>query len=233
MKKHLTFVYPCRPGENEELRYSIRSVVAQFPDAEVWVVGHAPGWYTGNYINTVQDKNVYSNAYLNLQTAALSEDIPEEIVIMNDDFYIIDDIDSIPVFYEGTLENKAMQYFDNNQVSYARKISNTNNKLVKMGFDMPLSYELHVPFPVEKSKLLGVLKSNTTLWRSLYGNIFNLGGTMMQDVKVYNSKKMSFKNYDYKNIKSPFISSQDDSFVLIYNDILKDMFPLPSKYEID
>lgn len=232
MEKDLTFVYICRPGDNEELRYSIRSVAKNFPNSTIWVIGDAPRWYIGNYIKNEQSKDAYSNAYLNLRVAATSSQLPENIVIMNDDFYILDGIDDISVFHEGTLEDKANKYFDHhNNTSYTRKIIRTDHKLKKLGFNQALSYELHVPLPVEKNKLIKVLDSNNYLWRSLYGNMFNLGGTFMEDVKVYNAKNMSFKNYDYKNLKYPFLSSQDDSFKKIHNDILVKMFPKPSKYE--
>ena len=46
----MDFVYICKEGVNEELKYSIRSVVESFPESNIWVVGGKPDWYTGNYI---------------------------------------------------------------------------------------------------------------------------------------------------------------------------------------
>ena len=46
----MDIVYNCRPGkQNEELRYSIRSVMENLPHDNLWVVGGKPEWYTGNY----------------------------------------------------------------------------------------------------------------------------------------------------------------------------------------
>ena len=53
------FVYICKDGENEELRYSIRSVLKNTKDAVIWVVGGKPNWYIGNYIKVIQDQNKY------------------------------------------------------------------------------------------------------------------------------------------------------------------------------
>ena len=38
----MNFIYICRVGENEELRYSIRSVLNSFPEANIWVIGGKP-----------------------------------------------------------------------------------------------------------------------------------------------------------------------------------------------
>lgn len=232
MKKELTFVYICRAGENEELRYSVRSINQFFPDAKVWVVGEPPSWYDGDYIKVKQTETKYRNAFMNLGAIVNSKDIPENFILMNDDFYIIDEVESLSYFHEGPLIEKYNNYFDYYQSSaYTKKIFETNHKLKKLGYDNPLSYELHVPFPVEKSKLARVLRYDTLLWRSMYGNMFNVGGNQMEDVKVYALVKMKFKNYDYKNPTSPFLSSDDTSFEIVRRGILSKLFKKKSKYE--
>jgi len=47
----MDFVYICKDGVNEELKYSIRSVVESFPETNIWVVGGKPDWYTGRDIS--------------------------------------------------------------------------------------------------------------------------------------------------------------------------------------
>ncbi len=83
------FVYICKDGANEELKYSIRSVVESFPEANIWLVGGKPEWYTGNYIEVEQKDSKYKNAVKNLQIICLSQEISESFILMNDDFYII------------------------------------------------------------------------------------------------------------------------------------------------
>ncbi len=42
---HPDVVYVVRPGDkNEELRYSIRSVIANLPHRKVWIAGYKPTW---------------------------------------------------------------------------------------------------------------------------------------------------------------------------------------------
>ena len=41
-------VYIVCPGDqNEELRYSLRSVARNLPGRRVWIFGHTPPWVTG------------------------------------------------------------------------------------------------------------------------------------------------------------------------------------------
>ena len=222
----------CREGQNEELKYSIRSILHFFPDAEVWVVGGKPGWYTGNYIKVGQGSGKMRNVMNNIQAVLNNSGINESFIYMNDDFYLIDRLISFDYFYEGTLSEKYNSYAEyNGRSTYAKQIFDTNHRLKRLGYRQPLSYELHVPFPVEKSKLAKIVQYDKLLWRSIYGNMFSVGGSFMEDVKVYTNPMMKFKDYDYKNPTSPFLSSDDTSFEMLRNDLLSHMFRDKSKYE--
>ena len=150
----MDFVYICKDGVNEELKYSIRSVVESFPEPTIWVVGGKPDWYTGKYIKVEQKESKYKNAVKNLETICFSEEISESFVLMNDDFYIIKKIDKIENFHSGFLLDKINLYQKlNGNSQYTRKLSGTYKKLRALGFENPLDYELHVPMIMEKEKL--------------------------------------------------------------------------------
>jgi hypothetical protein len=83
---------------------------------------------------------------------------------------------------------------------------------------------LHVPFPVDRTKLSRMASSGNYLWRSLYGNTFQVGGEKMEDVKVYNNVRMNFKNHDMKKSTSPFLSSDDKSFDTVKKEKLIKLF---------
>lgn len=227
----MDFVYICRSGENEELRYSIRSVINSFPDAKVWVVGGKPDWYIGSYIQVKQDQNRYSNVQNNLKAICESEYIADDFIFMNDDFFIINNISSIEVFNGGLLLNKLNEYIDLDARSmYSNMLNVTYDRLIKIGFDNPVDYELHVPFLVNKEKLKTIVNKHPRfLWRSMYGNIFNIGGKTIKDVKVYNNKKFIKRSHDL-NLKSDFLSTHDESFELIINELIE-KFPNKTTYE--
>jgi hypothetical protein len=228
----MDFVYICRNGDNQELRYSIRSVVNSFPDSRIWLVGGMPDWYCGDYITVNQDKNTYTNAFNNLKAISESLEISDSFVLMNDDFFIINKIDKIEYFYNGTLLDKITKYKELLGGSgYITKLIKTFNRLKKSNTASPIDYELHIPFPMEKDKLKTILNRDSGfLHRSIYGNKFNVGGSQIEDVKVYISGGLVKKSFDYINKKSDFLSTTDDSFILV-EPMLKDLFPNKTKYE--
>jgi hypothetical protein len=226
-------VYICKDGINEELRYSIRSVVESFPDSNIWVVGGKPPWYIGNYINVKQVLTKYRNAIQNLNTICNSNEISEEFVLMNDDFYIVKNINKIETCHGGLLLDKINLYQKlNSNSNYTRKLSATYKKIKSLGIESPLDYELHVPMVMEKKKLKQILENNDQfLWRSIYGNVFNIGGEQMEDVKVYSRGPLVLKSYNIKKDEHIYLSSADNSFDMILNTILRKQFIQRTKYE--
>jgi hypothetical protein len=229
----MDFVYICKDGNNEELRYSIRSVVENFPDSKIWVVGGKPSWYTGNYIEVNQNLSKYRNAIENLKALCNSEDISDRFVLMNDDFYIVKNIDSIKDYHGGPLLEKINLYQKlNSNSNYTRKLAATYKKIKSLGIENPLDYELHVPMVMEKEKLKQTLQNNYQfLWRSIYGNVFNVGGEQMEDVKVYVKGPLVLKSYNLKKDDHIYLSSADTSFDILFNNILKKQFTQKTKYE--
>ena len=229
----MDFVYICKDGFNEELKYSIRSVVQSFPDSNIWVVGGKPDWYVGNYIEVNQVHTKYKNAAENLKKICSSSEISESFILMNDDFYIIKKINNIENYHGGYLLNKINLYQKiNGNSNYTRKLAATYKKIIGLGIADPLDYELHIPMIMEKEKLKEVLQyEDKFLWRSMYGNIFNVEGKEMQDVKVYTRGPLVFKSYNLNIDQHTYLSSADSSFDIIYDKILKVNFKQKTKFE--
>ena len=228
----MDFVYICRDGENEELRYSIRSVLLSFPEAKVWVVGGKPKWYSGNHVFLEQDNNKYVNAVNNLKAVCNTPDISNNFILMNDDFFIIKKIETVEQFYNGLLSEKIDKFIKITGSSmYIKKLITTNNKLNKLGFTKPLDYELHVPMPMHKAGLLYILNEYPEcLWRSMYGNLFNVGGSQMEDVKVYKNKRHAARSAQITK-NSIYLSTEDTGLTIIVDNIFKELLTNPSPYE--
>jgi hypothetical protein len=229
----MDFVYICKDGNNEELRYSIRSVVKSFPDSNIWVVGGKPTWYAGNYINIKQVLTKYRNAIQNLNAICNSNEISEEFILMNDDFYIVKNINTIETYHGGLLLDKINLYQKiNSNSNYTRKLAATYKKIKSLNIESPLDYELHIPMIMEKKKLKQILQNNDQfLWRSIYGNVFGVGGEQMEDVKVYTKGPLVLKSYNLKKDEHIYLSSADTSFDMILSNILKKQFTEKTKYE--
>lgn len=224
MNPYNSFVYICRQGDNEELRYSIRSVLNSFPDASICLIGGKPEWYHGDYIPVQDSGNKFDNITNCYKAIVGSDQIDEYFVLMNDDFYILKQTDSIPLFYDGTLSNK----IDNHMLkygmsAYARVLVKAKKDLIKAGILDPLCYDVHMPMIFNKT-MLSYLDHTNNAPRSTYGNMYNLGGINIKDVKIYHNSYID----DISELS--FISTEDDSFNLI-RDKLSIMFPDKSIFE--
>jgi hypothetical protein len=232
MDSIMDLVYFCRNGENEELRYSIRSAVKNLTFDKLWVVGGKPDWYSGPYIEVPQKGRKYQNVQENAYAILNNSEISDPFILMNDDFYIIKTVDAVDNFNGGYLLDRAKLYDLLAPMSkYTEKLFETNDFLVKKGIANPLDFELHVPIVIHKT---GFKKAFTSryLWRSLYGNLQHVPSVgMEEDVKVYVDGPLVPKSYSIDNLKYPYLSSDDGSFELLHKLLLKDMFPTPSIYE--
>ncbi len=228
-----TFVYLCRPGKNEELRYSIRSVTTFYPEADIWVVGGKPDWYGGSYIEVPQNSNSFKNVRNSLAAIIDNPDITDQIIVMNDDFFFVKRLEHIPFYISGTLKDK-INFYEENEVSssYIPRLIELRNHCKRFRQE-PLDFELHVPMPVNKKLLSRVVQENV-MWRSNYGNRFvsEQETEIINDVKVYPKAQYGFKNYPYLSLKYPFVSTQDDSFEEVCKNMLGKMFPAATEYEL-
>lgn len=231
----MDFVYICRDGGNNELRYSLRTVFKNTPVNSVWVVGGKPDWYIGNHIRVAQDKgSKYLNARANLQAIIDSEEIPNKFILMNDDFYIIHPTDRIPVYHGGSLEEKAKRYLNYSAASlHTHQLFQTIDLLKKNGVQSPLDYSIHVPMTVHKELLEYSVEMGGAI-RSVYGNMNRIGGLRLpvDDVKVHQALMTHPKSFDYLNNVHglPFISSSDRTFPIIFRPVLKE-FTTASPWE--
>ncbi len=226
-------VYICRNGDNEELRYSIRSIIENMPHDNVWVVGGKPEWYSGKYLEVFQDNKKYENARKNLMAIALSPDISDDFILMNDDFFVINKIDSPPYWYTGSIKSRVemIKKLRIPNSSYIRLLTATRNAIIDMGIEEPLDYELHIPMIMNKAKLLPLLNSEA-LWRSAYGNAYGVGGTIHEDIKVYGQITIEGRHGTAIDLETePFLSGSDASFPLLLDQVLADRFPNKSIYE--
>ena len=220
----MDLVYICRDGDNEELRYSIRSAVANLPHDNIWVFGGKPDWYVGNHVRLKQNTNKYDNARANLSAISRHYDVSENFVLMNDDFFTVRPVEEIKNYHRGPMvDHIEMVKFS---VGYRALLEETQDVLNYLGYDNPLSYELHVPMIMNKTNLAKVVRT-LGLWRSNYGNMYNLGGDRHDDVKVHNHVTLE----QILNNPLPYISTNDDTFEGVLDSYLRDAFPEPSKYE--
>lgn len=226
-------VYLCRNGENEELRYSIRSVVANLPHGRIWVFGGAlPAWVTGvAHELTPQDSHKWNNTNRAVRAACEHPDVSDPFVLMNDDFYIMRPRQGVPALNMGTMATviAGFKRRASNRSRYFRDMEDTAKVLAKAGIAHPLSYDLHVPLVIHKRHMLAALDlcADNGLRgahkRSVYGNLAQLGGETIADVKVYDAVA--------RIPRGPWLSSADHTFSLV-RPRLEALFPNICRHEL-
>jgi len=189
----LDVVYLIKGGHNEELRWSLRSL-ANVPHDRVWLFGGKPPKWVQNTkcVRTPQDGTKYVNTTAAIKAACEHPDVSDPFILMNDDFYILRRTQSIPALHRGPVDEVIADYkarFSKGN-TYIVGMERTMLRLQEMGYERPLSYELHTPMVVEKAAMLEALEAGSDLEvihkRTMYGNIAGLGGRRIDDVKVRN-----------------------------------------------
>lgn len=223
-------VYVCRDGDNPELRYSLRSL-ANVPHERVFIFGGCPAWVNTDvvtHVSSPQHVSPYASTRAHIKAACQHAEVSDPFMLWNDDFYAMEPVDELPVMCRGSLA-EMVERFAKTQTTWARGIRETAVLLRDLGYEAPVSYDLHVPLPVHKSKMLEALKlakrvrGDAVHVRTIYGNLAGLGGTEMLDVKMMRRSDPI--------PRGPWLSSGDNTFRAVVEPVLRYLFPDPCAYE--
>ena len=217
---------------NEELRYSIRSVVENFPVRNIWIFGYCPSWLKEViHVKIPQNGQKWENSKMLFSAIANCESLPDEFVLFNDDFFVMDKVEKPEHHYFGLLRDRIDQLretFKNHHPLYANQLEQVYDRLIELGVKNPKNYALHMPMPFSRKKMAEGLKLTEDLpmsLRSFYANYFNVGGVECKDCKVFFTGPYLYQ--------PPYLSTDDRTFRLgrVGRDI-RAAFPNKSKYEL-
>lgn len=229
----MDIVYLCKDGPNEELGYSLRTLV-NIPHDRVFIVGGCPSKIDTakvTYIHTNNNINKWRNSTNNLITACKDNRLSDDFILFNDDFFILKPIslDDLHV-NRGPLSEVYKYYYNkygNNE--YTKGMLQTAEFLAKMGHKTILSYELHLPMVLNKKKVLemfslpGVMDIPVIHKRTLYGNLYKTGTKSVKDCKIIGAFLSGLAT-------GKFLSTMDVNFPSA-RCFLNGLFPIKSKYE--
>lgn len=219
-------VYICRAGDNEELRYSLRSLRNVAHDA-VWVFGGAPAWFKGRHVPVSQEGDKQSNAGRAVRAACLHPEVSDPFILMNDDFFAIEPVE-VSLLDRGNLADVLAEVAARHPSSpWVGRMRRTKAHLASLGYEDPRSFELHVPIPVRKEAMLRAIEMAEACrgglqWRSVYGALCGDPSTTIADVKVLRR--------GHKPDAGPWLSTNDITFADVEAKLAR-MFPEPSDYE--
>jgi hypothetical protein len=225
-------VYVVRPGDdNEELRYSLRTVCAHLPHDRVWIAGHRPPWLVNvGHIPTEQTGTKWANSTTNLRAACTHPEVSQRFTLVNDDMFLLaDQPDGVPVYNRGLLDAVIAEHHDRRWSRYVQGMTATRTRLAAHGYTDLLSFELHVPMPVDKTLMLRAmaLGSRIPVWhkRTAYGAVAGLTGEQIADVKIPTRRGLP-------RAGAQFVSSNDQSFARgEVGRLIRARYPNPSRYE--
>lgn len=221
-------VYLLRNGiEGDELKYSLRSL-KNFPHDKVWFFGGKPAGVQADHMVELNQKgvSVWEKTAWTVQEVCRVADVSEDFWLFNDDFFIMEKLDGLPPLYDSTLWKKIEQRRANGRSDlYCREMKWTRLMLMEKGY-RTFNYDVHAPMLFNKRKLLEVFKvfPRGSLFRSLYGNYYKVGGMDYRDCKI--------SSPDKKPKALPMLSTSDESFMGLTGDYIKSKFKRRCRFEI-
>ena len=203
------------------------------PHRRVWIFGGCPRNILPDIHVRVEQKGKtkWDKVHSMFLMACQNKELADNFIMFNDDFYVMRPTTYIPTLYRCSLEGhirRIEEAFHNRQSRYTLLLRKSLDDLNKSGLPT-LSYELHTPFVFNKPQLLNMLRTHPD-WhctRTMYGNLYNIGGMESDDVKIFSSNT----DLDYKNLR--FLSTAD-SVININNDIwryIRNQFVRKCRYE--
>lgn len=200
---------------NDELRYSLRSLKNCQDVDKVWIVGNKPAFLRNIEYLWVEDKfDWWKNAFIKTK-AAIESGISKDFLLMNDDFFMLEPFraDDYPYYHKGELPQ-------DEENEYRKVLFNTRRILEELG-KTTYHFGVHCPIRINGEKYLRLEKyfNQPVSARCLYGN-FYCNGVKIEDNKGSVVKTSESKCY-----------SANDAVTLDTFKELNRLFPDPSQWE--
>lgn len=234
-------VYVVGPwAENEQLRYSLRSLAKNMPYVDrVWVVGSCPAWVSDEVgkiiLEPTEDK--FDNQRQSLRAACADDRISDDFVLMNDDMFALAELSELPVWHLGPLDllirrlRKRGETPENNQ--WVRGLVAMLAQMCEWGFRNPNAYEAHVPLPFNRKRLAHLIDTanhSPFLAGCVYSATQGPMGTLGENVKIGELGSQELLAAMVSGI--PFLSTEDDAFEFgNAGTFIRTVFPDPCMYE--
>lgn len=221
--------------QDNEIRFSLRSIVKYFDVGTVFIVGEYPKWMREAvhipYPDETQHKQ--KNVHAKLRAAIRDERVGDPFVLMNDDFYFLEHVEEILCYSRGTMQ----EMIDRHPVKsgyYYQSQTATQDALKRAKVKEPIDFGVHAPIVYQKEKLLEAIrfaeKNHAFMLRTVYLNLFGSVPVKVMDFKAKGLNEMALQLHQSRE----FFSS-DDSLVYEahFRNWLKTKFPKVSRFEKD
>ena len=218
--------------EIDELIYSLRSVVLNFPYNKIYFYGGSTCAIKPDVqVEYQQIGNTKAERVINtLVEVCKNDDITENFWLFNDDFFILNKVSDYTPMYDGRLPELAnrIESSRGKPSLYTNRVRKTNKWLLDNDYNN-LNYCVHTPMLINRKQALPILKEfKNHNFRALYGNIYSIVGVDIKDVKIVKINE----DID-KEINSVYLSTKEKSFNKgLVGKRIREMFPNKCKYEL-
>lgn len=231
MANDIVYILRNDINNTNELTCSLRSL-NNFQHGRVIFAGGIPETLKPDRAFEIKQQGAtkWERATFTIKKVCEDKDITDSFYLFNDDFFILQSIAKIPVIYNGTIADRIEKFKKENygQISnYFRRLEQTAEELTRRGLSA-YNYAVHVPMLIDKEKALEVFDvfEGLPMFRSLYGNYWNIGGTNRADVKISTIDELPSDDAD-------FVSTSDESFKRgAVGRYIRTMFKTKSAYEL-
>lgn len=213
--------------DENEIRYSIRSMSTTNDVAWIGIAGPEVPPFLKDICHIkceIPPKRKFANLLSQLLTAMNDERVPEDLILMNDDFFMRANPpwDWTPTFMGPAPVKPKNQW---------QKTVALTTEWAKVYTKEPMSYEGHTPMPIKKSLALQTLIESIPLveqgkvlqFRTAYGNMHKIGGKLH-----VNAKHKTLKAWP---ADSPFLSTPGHPAQEV-KDYITSAWPNKSRWEV-
>ena len=218
--------------DNQEVKFSLRSAERNLKFDKVFMVGKKPKHFNDKVIEVkiADDQgHKYFNVANKIWRMLNNKNVSDDFILMNDDFFILQEYKKIPYYYNLTLK-KWIDNWPKHKGEYWNRMIQAYEHFPKGKF-----FELHFPIVLNKNKAIKVFKKYNlfkvaVMLRSYYCNeYYNEIKPILpsKDYKIYNYEQFMI------NRKAPFVSTTNETAVLPdFKNFIKSRFPQKSTFEI-
>jgi len=212
-----------------ELRFSIRSMERNLVFENLVIVGGIPSFLKNIKRLPVPDSegHKYPNVAKKILRLLEYENITEDFIYCNDDFFLLKYYGFVPYLHKGLLRNWIENYPFRKGIYYEQIVD------VYEKFPNGKFFEVHFPIVFNKANLWKIIKKYgmaekkiMVMLRTYYCNELGIDGEETRDYKIYNISQLE----EYKN--APFISTTDQTAMSSeFKTFIYNRFPQKSKFE--
>ena len=235
-------VYPLGRGskwQDNELRYSLRSLVQHFPDlGRVFVVGEKPAWLTKVVHIPHPDRHKHNKDanIIEKVLAACAAGISEKFVFMSDDQLFLRPVrfSEMTPLHLGDLAGRNKNYWKG---KWKQHLKNTVERLRSLALST-LHFDSHCPTPIERDKFVAAASAHPfrevpfTI-NTLYVNAAKIPGRPRGDRKITLESPIKEPEKIREMLNGPalYLGFNDGGLTPALKTVLAERFPDKSPYE--